>query len=135
MDGSENPVSNFYSQKMHEVQKHLTMSDHGYLVHAVIVNRKFWDGLPANLRTLLEQAMNEATRYERTIAARENADALGRVKAAGTTEVFVLSEAQRAEWRQALLPVHRQFESTIGRELIQSVEAVAAQIADERRKR
>jgi hypothetical protein len=48
VDGTENPISNLYTQKMHEVQKHLTLTDHGYLGYAVIVNKKFWDGLPAD---------------------------------------------------------------------------------------
>ncbi len=135
VDGAENPVSNLYTQKMHEVQKHLTISDHSYLVYAVIVNRKFWDGLPADIRAALEGAMNDATRYERAIAAKENADALAMVKQAGTTEVYALDAKQRDEWKQALLPVHKEFESTIGRDLIQSIYAVAAQVEQERRKK
>ena len=63
VDGTENPPSNFYTQKMHEVQKYLTMSEHGYLGYAVIVNKKFWDGLPADVRTTLEGAMKDATKY------------------------------------------------------------------------
>ena len=47
VDGTENPPSNLYTQKMYEVQKYLTLSNHGYLGYAVIVNKKFWDGLPA----------------------------------------------------------------------------------------
>ncbi len=50
VDGTENPPSNMYTQKMHEVQKHATLSNHGYLGYAVIVNKKFWDGLPADTR-------------------------------------------------------------------------------------
>ena len=135
VDGAENPVSNLYTQKMHEVQKHLTLSDHGALVYAVVVNRKFWDGLPADVRSALEQAMREATRYERAIAAKENADALALVKASGRTEVYALSDAEKAEWRAALLPVHQEFESAIGRDLIEAVRAVAARVADERKRR
>jgi C4-dicarboxylate-binding protein DctP len=135
VDGTENPVSNLYTQKMHEVQKHLTLSDHGCLVYAVITNRKFWEGLPPDVRGALEQAMTEATHYEREIAARENADALAAVRASGKTQVYALSDAERAEWREALLPVHQEFESVIGRDLIQSVKAVAAQVAEARRKR
>ena len=56
VDGTENPPSNLYTQKMHEVQKHMTLSDHGYLGYAVITNKKFWDGLPADIRGALEQA-------------------------------------------------------------------------------
>ncbi|MFO1319901.1 MAG: TRAP transporter substrate-binding protein [Burkholderiales bacterium] len=135
VDGQENSISNLYTQKMHEVQRHVTLSDHGYLVYAVIANKKFWDGLPADIRTLLEQAMKDATRYERAISAKENADALAAVKAAGTTEVYLLPDKDRAEWQKALLPVHREFESAIGRDLIHGIYAVSNQVAEERRKR
>lgn len=135
VDGAENSVSNIYTQKMHEVQKHLTLSDHGYLTYAVIVNRKFWEGLPADIRTALEGAMRDATRYERAIAAKDNADALALIRQAGTTEIYVLPDAERAAWQKALLPVQQEFEPVIGRELIQGVQAIAAQVQQERRKR
>jgi len=135
VDGAENPVSNLYTQKMHEVQKHLTISDHGSLVYAVIVNRKFWDGLPPDIRVALEGAMKEATRFERAIAAKENSDALALVRQAGTTEIYVLSGKERDEWKQALLPVHREFEPVIGRDLIQSIYAVSAEAERSRGKR
>src|SRR5690349_3447806 len=61
VDGTENPPSNMYTQKMNEVQKHATLSNHGYLGYAVIVNKKFWEGLPADVRTPLEKAMADAT--------------------------------------------------------------------------
>ena len=57
VDGNENTPSNIYTQKMHEVQKDMTISNHGYIGYAVIVNKKFWDGLPADIRTKLEGAM------------------------------------------------------------------------------
>ena len=95
VDGTENAMSNFYTQKMHEVQKHLTLSDHGYILYAVIVNKKFWDGLPPDVRTALEQAMKDATRYARQIALKENQDALAAVKAAGTTEIYLLPDKDR----------------------------------------
>src|SRR5258706_16268584 len=72
VDGTENPPSNFYTQKMHEVQKYLTISNHGYLGYAVIVNKKFWDGLPADIRTSLEGAMKDATKHANEIAKKEN---------------------------------------------------------------
>ena len=68
VDGTENPLSNLYTQKMHEVQKHLTLTNHGYLGYAVIVNKKFWEGLPADVRGQLEQAMKESTVYANKIA-------------------------------------------------------------------
>lgn len=131
VDGTENPVSNFYTQKMNEVQKHMTMSNHGYLGYAVIVNKAFWAGLSADVRNALTQAMNEATAYERDSAQRDNDDALAKVIAAKTTTVYELTPSERIEWQKALLPVHKEFESVIGANLIQSVNNTADQYAKE----
>lgn len=76
----ENPISNLYTQKMHEVQKHLTLTDHGYLGYAVIVDKKFWDGLPADVRKQLDEAMVQSTRYANQIAKVENDQSLEAVK-------------------------------------------------------
>ncbi|GAB3462679.1 TRAP transporter substrate-binding protein [Massilia terrae] len=121
VDGTENPPSNMYTQKMHEVQKHLTLSNHGYLGYAVIVNKKFWDGLPADIRAALEQAMRDATTYEKAIAQRDNDEALAAIRKAGKTTIYELTPKQQADWRKALLPVHKQMEGRIGKDLIQAI--------------
>jgi C4-dicarboxylate-binding protein DctP len=121
VDGTENPPSNFYTQKMHEVQKYLTLSDHGYLGYAVIVNKKFWDGLPADIRATLEGAMKDATKYANDIAKDENDRALAAVKASGKTQIITLTPQQKAAWKQALVKVHRENESRIGKDLIQEI--------------
>jgi len=121
VDGTENPPSNFYTQKMYEVQKFMTMTDHGYLGYAVIVNKKFWDGLPADVRTALESAMKDATKYANDIAKKENDDAVEAVRKSGKTQILALTPEEKAAWKKALLPVHREQESRIGKDLIQSV--------------
>jgi C4-dicarboxylate-binding protein DctP len=121
VDGTENPPSNFYTQKMHEVQKFLTLTDHGVIEYAVIANKSFWDGLPADIRTTLEGAMKEATKFANDIAKKENDDALEAVRKSGKTEIITLTAAQKAEWKKALVPVHREMESRIGKEMIQEV--------------
>ena len=126
VDGTENPPSNLYTQKMHEVQKHVTVTNHGYLGYAVIVNKKFWDGLPADIRTELEGAMKAATKYANAIAQQENEKALDAVIKSGKTTVYVPTEKERAEWRKTLLPVQKEMESRIGKELIASVNKEAA---------
>ena len=121
VDGTENPPSNFYTQKMHEVQKFLTMTDHGVIEYAVIANKPFWDGLPADIRTTLEGAMKDATKFANDIAKKENDDALEAVRKSGKTEIITLTAAQKAEWKKALVPVHREMESRIGKDIIQEV--------------
>ena len=121
VDGTENPISNLYTQKMHEVQKHLTMTEHGYLGYAVITNKKFWDGLPADIRKELEEAMQQATRYANQIAKDENDKALDAVKKSGKTAVYVPTAAERAAFKKATLKVHTEMESRIGKDLIHSI--------------
>jgi len=135
VDGTENPLSNLYTQKMYEVQSNLTISDHGCLVYAVITNKKFWDGLPADIRTQLEKAMAEATRYERDIAKKENDDALAAVKASGKTEVYALSEAERKVWKEALLPVQAKFEGVVGKDNLDAIHRIAAQVESRKTKK
>jgi C4-dicarboxylate-binding protein DctP len=121
VDGTENPPSNLYTQKMHEVQKHVTLSDHGYLGYAVIVNKKFWDGLPSDVRQQLEAAMEQATRYANQIAKVENDTAIEAVKKSGKTEILALTPDQKKVWKKALLKVHDQMADRIGKDLIQSI--------------
>jgi len=121
VDGTENPISNLYSQKMHEVQKHLALTEHGYLGYAVIVNKKFWDGLPADVRKQLDDAMVQSTRYANQIAKVENDNALDNVKKSGKTQVYALTAAERGAFKKALVPVHKKMESRIGKDTIDAV--------------
>ena len=121
VDGTENPPSNFYTQKMHEVQKYLALTNHGYLGYAVIVNKKFWDGLPPDIRTTLEGAMKDTTKFANDIAKKENDDALAAVKASGKTEILTLTPEQKAAMKKALVIVHKENESRVGKDIIAEV--------------
>ena len=106
---------------MHEVQKYLAMTDHGVIEYAVIVNKKFWDGLPADVRAALDGAMKDATKYANDIAKKENDDALDAVKKAGKTQIITLTPDDKNQLRKALLVVHKENESRVTKELIQQV--------------
>ena len=127
VDGTENPPSNMYTQKMHEVQKNATLSNHGYLGYAVIVNKEFWDGLPEDVRANLDKAMAEATVYANGIAQEENEKALQAMKDAGTTEFHEMTDEEKAAWKEVLLPVHEEMASRIGADLIAQIKAATAQ--------
>ena len=121
VDGTEGVASNFYTQKIYEVQKHMTVSNHGHLAYAVIANKKFWDGLPADIRTILEGAVKDATTYANAIASTENATAMDRIKASGKVTVYTLTPAETNEWKKALMPVHKEMESRVGKDTIAAV--------------
>jgi len=118
VDGTENPPSNLYTQKMHEVQKFVAMTNHGYLGYAVITNKKFWDGLPADVRSALETAMVEATKYANKIAQDENDKAMDEVRKSGKSQIVTLTAEQKKAMKKALVKVHQQMASRIGKENI-----------------
>jgi len=121
VDGTENPPSNFYTQKMNEVQKYLALTDHGYLGYAVIAQKKFWDGLPADVRTALESAMKDSTKYANDIAKKENEDALEAVRKTGKTEIITLTPEQKAAMKKALIVVHKDNEARVGKDTLAEV--------------
>ncbi|MDQ2820333.1 MAG: TRAP transporter substrate-binding protein [Pseudomonadota bacterium] len=122
VDGTENTASNIFTQKMHEVQKHLTVSDHGYLGYAVIVNKKFWDALPPDIRRQLDNAMVSATRYANTIAQVENDAAMAGIRKSGKTTIYTLTPAEKAQWKAAMLPVRKEMEGRIGKATLTAID-------------
>jgi C4-dicarboxylate-binding protein DctP len=118
VDGTENPPSNEYTQKMHEVQKYTMLSDHGYVGYAVIVNKRFWDGLPADIRAALTKAMKEATDFTNDIAGKENDEALEEIRKSGKSQLVTLTPEQKAAWRKALEPVYAEMTGRVGKAIM-----------------
>jgi len=121
VDGSENTPSNMFTQKHHEVQKYIAETNHGYIGYAVIANKKFWDGLPPDIRTTLEGAMRDATKYSNDIAQKENDDALEGIRKSGKSEVIKLTADQKSAMKKALVQVHKENESRVGKDTLAEV--------------
>jgi C4-dicarboxylate-binding protein DctP len=121
VDGEDNVPSNILTQKFYEVQKHLTVSYHGRLTYALITNKKFWDGLPADLRAPLTQAVKETTDFFNETAAKDNVDALEKITASGKIQVHVLTDAEKRAWVRKLMPVHQEMQSRFGKDFIEKV--------------
>jgi C4-dicarboxylate-binding protein DctP len=120
VDGQENTWSNIYSQKFHEVQKTIAVTNHGVIDYMVITNAKWWDGLPADVRKGLQEAMDEATTYGNGIANEFNERDRKRIQEAGKAKIQPLSKSDLSAWQKAMEPVWKKFEPDIGRDLIQA---------------
>ena len=118
VDGCENTASNYLTQKFFEVQKDITVSYHAHLQYAVIVNSKFWSGLPADVRGQLEKAMSEATDYTNSIAVKENEDALAQIKKSGKTTLHYLTDADKQAWQKAMQPTYKWAKGRVGGEVL-----------------
>jgi C4-dicarboxylate-binding protein DctP len=121
VDGTENPPSNLYTQKMHEVQKNVLVSNHGYLGYALITNKKFWDGLPMDVRAQLDKAVKESTDYANKIAKQKNDEDLETVRKSGKSVVKEPTPQQRAAMKRALVSVHTKMDDRVGLELVNSI--------------
>ena len=117
--GAENPPANFYTKKFYQVQKFLTLSDHGYLGYVLIVNDQFWQEIPSETRQILEDTLIEVTAWEREHALMDNLNALQAIKATGDVQIYHLSDEEKEEWKVVLKPLYTQYEGVIGRDLIE----------------
>ena len=121
VDGQENTPSNMFTQKFHEVQKYTTLTNHGYIGYVVVVNKKFWDDLPADIRDQLEKAMAEATVYSNEISEKENTESLDDIKKSGKTELITPTAAESAAMRKAMEPLFQEMAGRVGKQLIDDV--------------
>ncbi len=123
VNGQENTISNIYTKKFYEVQKYMTITNHGYLGYLVVMSKKFWNRLPANLKADVKQAIKEATAKERVWAKELNNEQLNEIKAyakkTGKLEIDYLTPQQRKLWVKKLRAIYPEFYSTIGKNLIE----------------
>ncbi len=125
VDGQENTPANMYTQKMDEVQKFTTLTNHGYIGYVVVVNKKFWEGLPADIREQLTKAMAELTAYANKISASENDDALAEMRKNGKTTFIVPTAAEVAAMQKVMEPLYEDMASRVGKQLIDDVRKTA----------
>jgi C4-dicarboxylate-binding protein DctP len=121
VDGQENTPSNMFTQKFHEVQKYTALTNHGYIGYVVVVNKKFWDDLPADIRGQLEKAMAEATVYSNEISEKENTESLDDIKKSGKTELITPTAAENVAMRKAMEPLYQEMSARVGKQLIDDV--------------
>ena len=121
VDGEDNVPSNILTQKLHEVQKYLTVSYHGRLTYAFVTNKKFWDGLPADLKEPLTRAVKESTDFLNETAAKDSVDALEKIRASGRLQVHDLTDAEKRAWIAKLMPVHKEMQSRFGKDFIEKI--------------
>lgn len=123
VNGAENPYSNIYSQKIHEVQKFITESNHGLLSYMVIVNTNFWNGIPEDIRAELSKILDEVSIEVNKKSHDLNLADKQKIIDSKASTIITLTPEQREKWRDAVRPVWKQFEGEIGADLIKAAEA------------
>ena len=108
-DGQENPFSQIFSAKFHEVQKYMTLTGHVYTPAYVTVGAKRWAGLPADVRKILEDTAKETQSFVYETAARDEGELLGKIKAAGVQ----VNEPDKAAFVKASAAVYDEFGQSV----------------------
>lgn len=124
VQGTENPWSNFVSQKFEKVQPYVTITNHGVLSYMVVTNSKFWTTIPFQIRTELESILDEVTLSVNQTAEANNQRDYEQLVAGGKAKIVTLTPAEQAAWREAMLPVWKQFEGEIGADVLHAARAV-----------
>jgi C4-dicarboxylate-binding protein DctP len=126
IDGTEGPLSNLYTQKQYEVQKQVTLTYHTISNYVVIVNKAFWEGLPADIRSTLEGAMRDATSLNDQVAQKDEQTAIAAIKASGKSEFYTPTAAEKQLWIKAMLPVQDEMASRVKKDTIAAMRAAVA---------
>ena len=127
IDGQENPVTVINANKFYEVQKHVVLSNHQYNPQSVVISKKFWDGLDASQKKILQDAAQEAAKFQRQQARSQVADALNNMKKNGM-QVTELSAAESTKLRDKMRPVTAKYGVTVGQDLLKQVQESIAKV-------
>lgn len=117
LDGQENPLVHMYANKMQEVQKFISLTNHVYTPVALVASKKFWDGLSAADKAGLQKAATEAGLLQRRLLDQADKDVLGKFKTAGV-EVSPVPAAELARIQERVKPVVTKFAPVIGEEFV-----------------
>jgi len=128
VDGEENTISNIYTKNFYKVQKYMTISNHGYLGYVVLMSKKFWDSLPDDLKSIIKQAVKDATIKERIWAKELNKKQLEKIKkyAKNTKKlkIYYLTPKEQKLWKERLKSIYPKFYSTFSKSLIDKIVAL-----------
>jgi tripartite ATP-independent transporter DctP family solute receptor len=113
IDGQENPVAVIASSKLYEVQKHIVMSNHQYNPQSVLMSKKFFDGLSAAEKKIVDDSADEAAKSQRSASRAAVAANLDLLKKNGM-QVTEFSPAEVAKLRDKMKPVIVQFTANVG---------------------
>ncbi len=129
VDGTEGPLSNLYTQKQYEVQKQVTLTYHTISNYVVVTNKKFWDGLPPDIRATLEGAMKDASLLNNQVSAKDEAQAIAAIKASGKSQIYTPTPGEKEQWVKAMYPVQDEMASRVGKDIVTAIRAAAGSVA------
>lgn len=119
-DGAEVTPDQMDVGSFYEILDYLTLSNHGRIDYAVIMNKDFWDSVPEDLKGKVSEALEEASEYQWSIAEENNNTSLEKLIDEGM-EVIEPSEGDREKFIEAFEPVYDKYREIITPEIIDGI--------------
>ena len=116
VDGLEYPVPDMISAKLYEVSKFMSLTGHTTDFFVVSMNKPLWDGMSAEEKAILTQAMKTATDWEweaQPVTTREALTKLGTL-----IQINELSAENRAAFATQTQAIYGKFEASIGKDVL-----------------
>jgi tripartite ATP-independent transporter DctP family solute receptor len=125
VDGQENPFTQIYTAKFHEVQKFLSLTGHDYTPAYVLAGKAKWESLPEDVRKILEDAAKETQAFVYDTAARLEGELLTKIKAESDIAV---NEADKDAFIKASTAIYDEFAATVpgGKEMVDKAISLGA---------
>lgn len=127
IDGQENPLQHMYANKMQEVQKYISLTNHVYTAVGLVASKKFWDGLDSETQKAVMKAATEAGLYQRKLLDEGDKDVIKKFEDAGV-KVNAVSPEELARIRERVKPVVDKFSQIVGEDFYKAFTAELARI-------
>jgi C4-dicarboxylate-binding protein DctP len=127
VEGQENSWSNIYSLKIQTLLKNFTELNHSFQGYMVITGQDFWDDLPTDIRSELQQILAEVTVEVNKLAQEQAITDRAKVESSPGVQIIIPSVDELALWRDKMVQVWMQFEPEIGNTVIESAVAAGEQ--------
>jgi TRAP-type transport system periplasmic protein len=114
IEGQENPLPTIFATKLHELQKHVTLTGHTVNPYFVFLSEARRRTLSPAQRDMLAAAMAVGSQVNDTLFAQQEANLRGRLQDLG----MVFHEIDREALRKLAAPVHRSYSSRWGEETL-----------------
>ncbi|WP_256830941.1 MULTISPECIES: DctP family TRAP transporter solute-binding subunit [unclassified Paenibacillus] len=119
-DGQENTISNILSKRLYQVQRFMTISNHGYLGYVVTFNKRFWENLPPDVQQLLQEALRETSDWNnRESLLHQNQ--LQSLLQNQSLQIITLSDEEKVLWKKRFEPLYEEFTVIIGKNLMNEI--------------
>jgi len=121
VDAQENTISNIYSKQFHTMENHITLSNHGILSYAVMMNEDFWNSLDEEVQQIITDSLDEMQNWQFERAEQFNNEDLNLLKADSKVNIYELDEQAKNEWKEKLQPIYMHYEKRINNHYLEDL--------------